>query len=503
MSRPTTQSAAPGAPARLSGKLGTGSIAFMVIAAAAPLTVIGGNAPLGIGQGNGAGAPVGFLLASIVLLLFSVGFVRMTPYVKEAGAFFSYVTMGLGSRPGMGTAYVALVAYTAIQAGIYGYMGWAVTDLVRFYGGPDIPWIVFALLSLVIVGLLGYRHIELSSKVLGVALVLELLVMMVVNVAVIVDGGPEGRSLESFDPQVFLTAGLGVAVLFAMTGFIGFESTAIYRDEAREPGRTIPRATYLAVGIIGVFYTLSVWVLVVADGPSRVGDVARETLFGSKNMLLDTTGQYAGALTRDIMQILLVTSLFACVLSFHNIVARYQFSLARIGSMPASLGTVHPKHHSPARSSLVQSVTAAILVIVFVVIGLDPLVEVFGFMAGVATIGMVMMLLLTTVAAIVFFVKNPRLRGNVWTSLVVPCVAVLALLTAIWLVLANFTMITGGSAGVSTGLALVPPIAFVVGMIVNRKDGGRTINLQLDEVMADAAERGNAEAASEEADARQ
>ncbi|MBK0422086.1 APC family permease [Leucobacter sp. CSA2] len=483
MTSHTDSSPAP-SPSRLHGNLGTGSIAFMVIAAAAPLTVIGGNAPLSIGQGNGAGAPVGFLLASVVLLLFSVGFVTMTPFVKEAGAFFSYVTVGLGSRLGMGTAYVALVAYTAIQAGIYGYMGWAMMDLVHTLGGPEIHWAVYALVSLLIVGVLGYRHIELSSKVLGVALVLELTVMMVVNVAVLVNGGPEGRSLTSFDPQTFLTPGLGVAVLFALTGFIGFESTAIYRDEARQPARTIPRDTYLAVGIIGVFYTLSVWVLVVASGPSQVRAVAKETLFGGKNMMLDTAGQFAGSLTRDVMQVLLITSLFACVLSFHNIVARYQFALARIGSMPAALGRVHPKHASPARSSFVQSITATILVIMFVIIGLDPLVQVFGFMAGVATVGMVLMMLLTTIAVLVFFSRHPKLRSNVFKTLIIPALAVVALGIAAWLVLSNFTMVTSGSAAVSTVLAIVPGVALAIGAIVNRKDGGRTVDINLDRVDA-------------------
>lgn len=474
---------------RLSGNLGAGGITFMVIAAAAPLTVIGGNAPLGIGQGNGAGAPVGFLLASLVLLLFAVGFVAMTPYVKEAGAFFSYVTMGLGSRLGMGTAYVALIAYTAIQAGIYGYMGWAMMDLVRFYGGPEIHWSFFAIGSLIIVGILGYRHIDLSSKVLGIALILELLVMMVVNVAVLINGGPEGRSLASFEPEVFLTGGIGVAILFALTGFIGFESTAIYRDEARNPGKTIPRATYLAVGIIGVFYTLSVWVLVVAAGPSNVTEVAQETLFGTKNMLLDTAGAFAGSFTRDLMQILLVTSLFACVLSFHNIIARYQFALAGIGSMPAPLGKVHQKHKSPARSSLVQSVTAMILVIIFVIIGLDPLVEVFGYMAGVATIGMVSMMLLTTLAVVFFFSRNRSVRKNNWTTLVVPSIAILALAVAAWLVLSNFTMITSGSLGVSIGLALLPIAALIVGAVVNRKDGATTVNISLSHLQAEEGPR--------------
>ncbi|WP_309131220.1 hypothetical protein [Brevibacterium sp.] len=126
-------------PARLTGRLGTMGIVFMVVAAAAPLTVIGGNMPLGIGLGNGAGAPVGFLIAALILLLFSVGFVAMTPHVRQAGAFFSYVTLGLGKRAGMGIAIVALVAYTAIQVGIYGYIGWAIDDTVSFYNGPSVP----------------------------------------------------------------------------------------------------------------------------------------------------------------------------------------------------------------------------------------------------------------------------------------------------------------------------------------------------------------------------
>lgn len=456
--------------ARLSGNLGTIGLAFMVIAAAAPLTVIGGNAPLAIGKGNGSGAPVGFILASVVLLLFSVGFVAMTPFVKEAGAFFSYVTKGLGTRLGMGTAYVALIAYTAIQLGIYGYMGWAMMDLVRYYGGPEIHWLLYALASLLLVGWLGYRHIDLSSRVLGVALALEILVMMVVNAAVLINGGPEGRSLESFTPQAFMAPGLGVAVLFALTGFIGFESTAIYRDEARDPSRTIPRATYLAVLVIGAFYALSVWVLVVAVGPQQAAAVAQETLNGTQNMLLDTTGLFAGPVARGLMQILLITSLFACVLSFHNIIARYQFALAKIGSLPAPLARVSPKHQSPSFSSLVQSATALVLVVAFALIGLDPLAEVFGYMAGVATVGMVMMLLLTTLAVVVFFLRNAALRSSVWTCTLIPIAAMFALGTSAWLVLANFTMITDGSLGVSVALALVAPLGLLAGVLVNRKD---------------------------------
>ena len=111
-----------------------------------------------------------------------------------------------------------------------------------------------------------------------------------------------------------------------------------FRDEARDPERTIPRATYAAVLIIGAFYAITVWAFVVAIGPDQVTGVAQQTLDGDGNMLLDTTGATMGSLGRDVVNVLLLTSLFACVLSFHNVIARYQFVLARKGLLPARLG---------------------------------------------------------------------------------------------------------------------------------------------------------------------
>ncbi|GAA3059469.1 APC family permease [Actinokineospora globicatena] len=474
VARPGTTGDASGKP-RLSGRLGVGSIVFMVIAAAAPLTVIGGNVPLAIGSGNGAGAPVGFVIAALVLLVFSIGFVTMTPHVKDAGAFYSYVTKGLGGRLGMGTASVALVAYTAIQVGMYGYFGWAIGDLVTHYGGPAIPWWVFALGGVVVVGLLGYRHIELSSKVLGVALVLEIAIVVALDAAIFAKGGADGITGTSFTPDAIGSGPLGIAVLFALTGFIGFEATAVFRDEARDPERTIPRATYLAVGIIGVFYALSCWAIIEGVGASQANAVATTALSNGGNMLLDSAGTYLGTVLRDIMQVLLCTSVFACVLSFHNVIARYQFALAAQGSFPAALGRVHPVQGSPAASSLAQSTTALVFVVVFALVGLDPLVGVFGSMAGVSTVGMVLLMLLTSVAVFAFFQRDPQARrGRVMTTVVAPIAAVVGLVASLWLVISNFTLVTGGSVGVSVFLALIPVVALVAGVLIGASRAGRS-----------------------------
>ena len=81
------------------GVLGTGSLVFMVVAAAAPLTVMAGVAPLAIMIG-GIGAPAGYLGAGIVLAVFAVAFTRMTRHVGSAGAFYAYIAKGLGKTWG-------------------------------------------------------------------------------------------------------------------------------------------------------------------------------------------------------------------------------------------------------------------------------------------------------------------------------------------------------------------------------------------------------------------
>src|SRR3954467_1558656 len=96
----------------LAGSLGVGSIVFMVVAAAAPLTVIAGTVPLGVGAGNGAAFPTTFALCCAILLLFAVGFCAMSRHVPEAGAFYAYVQRGLGRAPGLGSRRLAPVPPT-------------------------------------------------------------------------------------------------------------------------------------------------------------------------------------------------------------------------------------------------------------------------------------------------------------------------------------------------------------------------------------------------------
>lgn len=448
----------------LTGSQGVGAIVFMVVAAAAPLTVVGGGVPIAFLLGNGPGAPMMFVVAAVVLLFFSVGLSTMTRYLPRPGGFFTYVGQGLGRPLGLGTAHLALLTYTMVQAAVYGLIGVLLSNGITKLGGPSVPWWVLSLGVVAITGLLGYRHIDLSSKVLGVLLIAEIGIVLILDIAIMVKGGNQGLSMVSFTPHAVFSGAPGIGLMMAVAGFIGFEATAIFRNEARDPDRTIPRATYVAVTLIGAFYAFSSWAMVMAWGPDNVVAAAAKDPSG---MIMATAETYLGGWASTTINILLITSLFACILSFHNVLSRYQHAMAGATAMPSKLGTVHPSHMSPHVSSLVQTITAAVLIAVFAVCGLDPELQVFAWFSGVATLGIVVLMALTCLAVLVYFRRADHDAGR-WSTVIAPGIGLVGLVGILVIVVKYFPTLIGGSgtlADIFIGLVVA---AVVLGIVQAR-----------------------------------
>ncbi|MGY1748816.1 APC family permease [Modestobacter sp. SYSU DS0511] len=447
----------------LSGSLGVGAIIFMVVAAAAPLTVIAGSVPIGILIGNGAGYPASYAISAVILLFFAVGFVAMTPHVPQAGAFYSYISRGLGRPLGLGAAMLALLTYITIQGAVLGYIGQAIGDLLGRYGVASPPWWVWTLAMVALIGVLGYRHIDLSSKVLGLLLIAEIAIVVVLDVAVVGQGGgPEGFSGGILSPAEITSGSPALGLMFAIAGFIGFEATAVFRDEARDPERTIPRATYLALAIIGVFYAVSSWAIVTAWGDEAAVARAAED---PGSMVVETTEVHLGTVVADVLNVLLVTSLFACALSFHNVLARYYFNLGNTGVLHSRLGNAHATHSSPASASLTQTVVSGALMVACAIAGLDPVLEVFTWLSGIATVGIVGLMLLTCTAVLVFF-RRTKVDTRPWQTLIAPGLGFLGLAAILVVLVQNLPLLMGESTALGVGAGVLLLACLLAGPVI-------------------------------------
>lgn len=444
-----------------SGAVGMWDLAFFVVAAAAPLSVMSGVSPLAI-QFGGIGAPGGYLLAGIVFMVFAVGFTAMSRRLPNAGAFYAYITHGLGRPVGVGAALVAVVGYNTIAIGFVAGIGVFAAATFRDVFGIDLPWTVWSLLGLVAIGYLGFNRITLSAKVLAVLLITEVLILVVLIVPVLFSGGEHGLSFSSFAPASVFAPGVGALFVLSFGAFLGFESTAIYSEEARDPRRTIPRATFLAVGFMGLFYSLVVWAVIMSFGPAEALTVANDDPAGMFFVAMD---RWVGSGASDVMHVLIVTSTVASTLAFHNAASRYFFVLGREGVLPKALGRARASNGAPGVASLVQVLMMALVVGLFTLFGAAPYEQTFLWLNGTGIVALIALQALCSFAVVAWFRRVPS-DANVFQRLIAPTVAGFALGTVVVLIVENFSILTGAGDLVNLLLLLPVPIAMAVGVLV-------------------------------------
>ena len=447
---PARPDAAPNQLAR--NKLTTFDIVFFVVAAAAPLMVVAGGSPLAFLIG-GIGAPGSYVVAGIAYVLFALGFTAMAQHLPNTGAFYAFIRRGLSPSIGIGSAWMALASYSLICFGFYGALGYFAQSTVKNLLGVDVPWPIWALAGVIIVGFIGYRQINIGARVLGILMLAEVLILVVLAIAILFNGGPEGMSAEPFLPSNVFAPGSGAMFVLALGAFLGFESTAIYSEEARDARRSIPRATYISVGFLALFYGFATWIATVGFGTKGILTVLAGKDFG--NMYFMLANSYLGHAAQVVMEVLIITSVFAAIIAFHNASTRYMFALGREHILPRRFALTHDTYQSPSFGSLVMTVLSAVAVLVTAVLGGDPYLHLLLWTNGVGIVGIVLLQILCAFAIIRFFWKSRR-GHSVIRVVIAPIASAIILTGGLLLMLANFELLTGLKGWIN--VALIAPL---------------------------------------------
>jgi len=417
--------------------LGVWGIVFLVLAAVAPLTATIVVTPLGIAVGNGGGMVGAFLIMMVVLLLFAVGFAQMSKILVHAGGFYAFVVKGLGRPMGLVAGFIALIGYNVFVAGAFGTMGFFMWLVTNTFFGLNVPWMIWSLIAIVVVFLLSRRGIAVSVKILMVSLVLEVAIILVMDFSVLFQSG---FSFEVFNPSIVFTGSIGVALLFAATGFLGFEATALFSEEAKNPNRTVPRATYIAVAFIGLFAAFTAWAIISAIGVATAQAESIKHL-SSGDLVFTIAHKYLGDALLDVMMVLLLVSIFASLLALHNAATRYLFALGRVSILPKRLSHTRKLNGAPVVAASVQLAFVAVVILVYGVAGLDPIAVLTASMVGFGTLCILTLQMLAAASIVVYFrrVKDVRL----WKTLIAPGLGGLGLLVIVVLAIFNFPAVAG------------------------------------------------------------
>jgi amino acid transporter len=432
--------------------------------------VVAGVMPTTFGVMGIVGQPLLFVILGVVLALFSVGYAEMSRHVHNAGAFYAYISRGLGGTAGAGAALVALVAYSALQVGIYGIFGFEVSGLCATYLDLEIAWWIPALLAALIVGALAWLKIDVNARVLGVLLVVEVALVIIFDIAAVADPAKEGLSLHAFNPDTLTGAGVGTALCFCIAAFLGFEQAPVYAEETSRPHILVPRVMFYAVAGVAVFLALSCWALTVAAGPSGIVGASQKQ---SAGLLFNLTEARLGGTFTDVLHVLFVTGMFAAMLSFHNVVARYAFAMGREGLLPAAFGRTTGASGAPGTGSLLQTIVSVVIVIAFAVADdkpagdpTAPVLHLFTWGGNVGALGVILLMAAASLSVIVFFVRRGAARAQAW-RLATSVIAGVALLVIAGYTVKDFDLLVG--AGPDSALSWALPgiigAALVLGLV--------------------------------------
>ncbi|MER6567511.1 APC family permease [Streptomyces sp. NPDC001093] len=468
-------------PKRLrTGALGMWGVVFTVLATAAPITAMTGNVPIAIGSGAGTGTPATFIFCTAVLVIFTIGYSAMARHITATGAFYGFITRGLGRVAGLASGLIATLAYVVFEGSLIGIFASFFKTDVETFGGPKLSWIVYALFGILTIAVLGYFDIELSGKVLGVFLVAEVLILLLMGGSVLFHGGgPDGLMTGSLDPAGGFTAVAGgsvaIGLFFGFWSWVGFETTAVYGEESRNPTRIIPRATLLVVIALGALYTFVSWMTIAGNGAHNAVTIAQGGTGNPFDLFFGITQKFVGVWAKDLYQVLTVTGSFACALAFHNSASRYLYAIGREGLHKAvtPLGATHDKHKSPWVASIVQSVITLLITLYFFLFQAPskaapdvPYYYEFGLLAIMGTMGILIVQAICSVSVIWYFhggKRHPETRSW-WRTLLCPAVGAAGMAYVVYLLFSNLSF-AAGAASNSPVYTLTPYLVIGVGVL--------------------------------------
>jgi amino acid transporter len=444
------------------GSVGLVGVLFLTVTGSAPISAMLFNTPISVGFGNGIGTPAGFIFAAVVLLIFGVSYVAMARKVTTAGGFYSFISHGLNRELGMASGFAMVAAYSVFEVSLVGgFAYFASLKAARYGWHVQWYWLGFAMIA--VIAILAYFDVRVSARLLGVALLCEIITLIVFDGFIFANGHVSASAINPANAFKGLPAGhvggtalaagaAGIGIFFAFWSWVGWEMAPNYGEESKNPKKNVPRALYISVIGLGVFYALTSWAGI--SGYSSLNQAVNVAQNNSANFYFIPAQHYGGLFLKDCLSWFIISGSFACGMAFHNTTARYMYSLGREGVLPRFLGRTHARYHSPHLASSAQSVVAALILLAFALFAaVDTklgaadsvgFLQVYGLMAVMGVVSILAIQALVSVAIFNYFRTHHKADHHWWTTITAPLVAAVTQAYVLYLAIKNLKFLGSG-----------------------------------------------------------
>jgi len=444
------------------GSVGLIGVLFLTVTGSAPISAMLFNTPISVGFGNGIGTPAGFIFAAVVLVIFGVSYVAMARKVTTAGGFYSFISHGLNRELGMASGFSMVAAYSVFEVSLVGgFAYFAALKAARY--GWHVQWYWLGLFMIVLISVLAYFDVRVSARLLGLALLCEIITLLFFDVFIFANGTVSAAAINPVNAFKGLPAGhfggtaiaagaAGIGIFFAFWSWVGWEMAPNYGEESRSPKKNVPRALYISVIGLGIFYTLTSWAGI--SGYHSINAAANVAQNNSANFYFIPAQHYGGLFLKDCLSWFIITGSFACGMAFHNTTARYMYSMGREGLLPRFLGRTHKRYHSPHLASMTQSAIAALILLAFALFApVSPklgaadsvgYLQVYGLMAVMGVVSILAIQALVSLAIFNYFRTHYKDEHHWWTTILAPLISMVSQAVVLYLAIKNLTFLGSG-----------------------------------------------------------
>ncbi len=373
----------------------------------------------------GVTSPIAFVIGGVICLGVAIGLTQLAKHIAGAGGYFLYVSRTVGPRAGFFAAWIYFLYDPLAYGMLLAWFGGILHDTLNAQYGWGPPWWLTFVIGLAILTGLIVRGVALSSRVVVILGLGEIVILLALAISGLIDSGKGGLNVSPFNPGNAPSANaLYLGVIFTILSFSGFESVAPLAEETENPRRNLPRAIIFSILIMIVFYIFTSWGLLIGWG---TGSLASFT--SSPDPVFQLGRNLWGSAWILILLALFNSTLANCIAT-GNASTRVFFAMGRTGVLPRWLAKTHPRFKTPVNAIALQTAIAII-----VGVGLSLLIgaiNTFYFIGTTLTLGLIFVYSAGNLGVFLLYWRELRSSFNPLIHALIPLATTLALIWVGW-----------------------------------------------------------------------
>ena len=406
--------------------LGLRDVIFQGITHIAPALNVVFTLPV-IALAAGATMDISLLLATIVCFFIANTVAQFSRYVPSSGGYYTFASRGLGPRFGFMTTWSYLIYDILGPAGAVGFLGFVMSGFLQSGTGINIPWWILSIATAVIVWILTYFGIRLSTRTTAILGGLEMLIMLALGITFLLNPGPGSTWLAPFQPMQAPTGLGGVlgGMVFAILALSGFEAPAPLAEETKLPNRLIYRAIFISLLIVGIFYIFMAYASAIGWGTSNMAAFAS----ASTNPYYTLSQKFWG-IGWVLVLFAIINSTLAVGIACTNAATRVMYTMSQAGTLPSALGKIHPVHKTPYIAVHVEQIFQIVSFgLVGIIFGPG---QIFGFLGTITTLAVIVLYIMANIALTAYVRREHPEDFNILRHVIVPLVGTVLLIPVLY-----------------------------------------------------------------------